>query len=234
MTAAMHSFSNLYPCPLVNGSYTRHWCCGEKEGTAEAAAGCCYGQLFTIEFGHVITRDLNPSTLASSSPYIGSSPSSGVVESADAKRSTPSSLSSHIATYPSSVASPTLPSLSESAVTVTTISAGLSSGPSQPSRKHVALETGIGVPVAALLLLGLFLLFLRERRRRLHAQRIADDAYAAAEAREREREMKRAKAVTTARDYELCNDWLPQELEYVPHSPKEIDSRDVHEMNQTN
>ena len=234
MTAAIHSFSNLYPCPVVNGSYTKYWCCGEKESSAEAAGGCCYGQLFELQFGHVILGDLNPSTLASSSSYIASSPSSGVVKSADAKRSTPSSSSSHVATYPSSVASPTLPSLSEPAVTATIIPAGLSSGPAQPSRKNIALGPGIGVPVAALLFLGLFLLFLRERRRRLHAQRMADNTYAAAEAREREREMKRAKAVTTARDYELRNNWLPQELEYVPHSPKEIDSRDVYEMNHTN
>ena len=234
MTAAIHSFSNLYPCPVVNGSYTINWCCGEKEGSAESAGGCCGGQLFEQRFGRVILGDLNPSTLASSSSYIASSSSSGVVKPADAKRSTPSSLSSHIATYLSSVASPTLPSLSEPAVTAAIIPAGLSSGPAQPSRKNIALGTGIGVPVAALLFLGLFLLFLRERRRRLHAQRMTDDVYAAAEARERQREMKRAKAVTTARDYELRNNWLPQELEYMPRSPKEIDSRNVHEMSQTN
>ena len=236
MTAAVHSFSNLYPCPLVNGSYTKYWCCGEKEGSAEAVGGCCNGQLFEIQFGHVILRDLCPSTLASSSSYTASSPSSGAVRTADGNPSTPSSSSSYIVTYSSSVASPTLPRLSEPAVTATIIPTGLSSGPAQPPQKNIALGTGIGVPVAALLLLGMVLLFLRERGRRLHAQKIANDACSAAEARERERkkerEMDRAKGITT-RDYELRDRWVPQELEYVPHAPKEIDSRDIHEMNGT-
>ena len=44
-------------------------------------------------------------------------------------------------------------------------------------------------------------------------------------------EMEREKGSTTARSYELRDHQLPQELEYAPHGPKEIDSREVHEAN---
>lgn len=78
--------------------------------------------------------------------------------------------------------------------------------------------------MAVLSLFGLTFLFLRERGRRIHAQKVANDAYSAAEARETE------KASTTARDYELEDRRLPQELGYVPHSPNEIDSGQLHEV----
>lgn len=78
--------------------------------------------------------------------------------------------------------------------------------------------------MAVLSLFSLTFLFLRERGRRIHAQKVADDAYSAAEMRMTE------KASNTARGYELEDHRLPQELGYVPHSPKEIDSRQLHEV----
>lgn len=78
--------------------------------------------------------------------------------------------------------------------------------------------------MAVLSLFGLIFLFLRERGRRIHAQKVADDAYSAAKAKETE------KASTTTRDYELEDRRLPQELGYVPNSPEEIDSRQLHEV----
>lgn len=89
----------------------------------------------------------------------------------------------------------------------------------------MAVGIGVGVPVGVLLLFGLVLLFLRERRRRVHAQKLTDDAYTTAEERERERASK------AARQYELHAHALPQELEYVQHGPKEILSREVYEAN---
>ena len=47
---AINIFSNIYPCPLNNGSYASSWCCGAEEGY-EAKAGCCKGELFTPDFG---------------------------------------------------------------------------------------------------------------------------------------------------------------------------------------
>lgn len=78
--------------------------------------------------------------------------------------------------------------------------------------------------MAVLSLFGLTFLFLRERGRRIHAQKVADDAHSVAKEREME------KASIAARDYELEDRRLPQELGYVPHSPEEIDSRQLHEV----
>ena len=89
----------------------------------------------------------------------------------------------------------------------------------------MAVGAGVGVPVGALSLFGLAFLFLRERRRRVHAQKMTNDAYTAAHERERER------GNTTARDYVLRNHTLPQELESRQRGPNEIDSQEVHEAN---
>lgn len=211
MTAAVNSFSNLYACPPNNGSRSKHWCCGASEvGPNVVEAGCCDTTLFAPDFGVfanaetvVNTTDPNPSTLA-----------------------TPSS---HTVTSPSSVASPMSPSLPEPAVTTTLTSTPTptpvepSSGPAQPSQKSVAVGTGVGVPVGVLSLCGLVILFLRERRRRIHAQKTRDDAYTTAE--ERERKSK------TTKPYELHNYASAQELENEHHGPQEISSREVYEAN---
>ena len=89
----------------------------------------------------------------------------------------------------------------------------------------MAIGTGIGVPVAMLLLFGLVLLFMRERKQRIHAQKMADDANTAAKMKEAERRS------TPARDCTLCQYHLAQELDGVPHGPKEIDSQAVYEVN---
>lgn len=96
--------------------------------------------------------------------------------------------------------------------------------------------------MGALLLFGLVYLFLRERRRRVHAQKMTDDAYTTAEGtervrdremdreRDRERYRERGSRDTTASDYEMPGYPLPQELEYVGHGPEEICSQEVHEI----
>ena len=74
-----------------------------------------------------------------------------------------------------------------------------------------------------MLLFGLVFLFLRERRRRVHALKMADDAYNAAEERARKRERKTAIALDCdSRDHQL-----PQQLEHVQQGPKEVYSREV-------
>ncbi len=77
--------------------------------------------------------------------------------------------------------------------------------------------------MGVLSLFSLVLLFLRERRRRIHAQKMTDDAHATAE--ERERQSK------TIKPYELHDYASPQELENVHHGPQEISSREVYEAN---
>ena len=211
MIAAVNSFSNLYPCPMNNGSHTTNWCCGPQEdGPESIEAGCCESLLFRPNFGDFANAE-------------------AVANTTDPETSTQAASSSYIATSPSSVASSTSPSLSEPAVTTTptftlpATPAELPSSPPQPSHKSVAVGIGVGVPVAVLVLFGLVLLFLRERRRRVHAQKLTDDAYTTAEERER--------ASKAARQYELHAHALPQELEYVQHVAKEILSREVYEAN---
>ncbi|KAL9072919.1 MAG: hypothetical protein Q9161_003290 [Pseudevernia consocians] len=209
--SAVNSFSNLYLCPMNNGSHTTNWCCGPQEdGPESIEAGCCESLLFRPTFGDFANAE-------------------AVANTTDPETSTQAASSSYIATSPSSVASSTSPSLSEPAVTTTptftlpATPAELPSSPPQPSHKSVAVGVGVGVPVAVLVLFGLVLLFLRERRRRVHAQKLTDDAYTTAEERER--------ASKAARQYELHAHALPQELEYVQQVAKEILSREVYEAN---
>ena len=136
-----------------------------------------------------------------------------------------STSSSNIATYQNFVASLTSPSLSNPTSTLTLTPFEFSSYPAEQSiQKPLAVRTGVGVPVAVLLLFALFFLFLSERERRIHAQKMADDA-------QRQWERGRKKASKTARDYELLDHPLPKELEYVPHCLKKRDSRAVYEAN---
>lgn len=251
LKAATDSFSNLYPCPVINGSHSNNWCCGAREGSEEQKAGCCNGALFASDLGtfakaeaEANNTDSEASTLAASSSHTATFLSS--VANTDSEASTlAASSSSHIATFLSSVATPTSTSHSEPAVTPKPTPIEPSSGPAQLSRKSVAVGTGVGVSVGALLLFGLVYLFLRERRRRVHAQKMTDDAYTTAEGtergrdremdreRDRERYRERGSRDTTASDYEMPGYPLPQELEYVEHGPEEICSQEVHEIHGT-
>ncbi|CAD6569713.1 MAG: hypothetical protein ASARMPRED_003115 [Alectoria sarmentosa] len=94
-----------------------------------------------------------------------------------------------------------------------------SSKPAPASKSSAAIGTGIGVPVGVLLLSGLVLLFLRERRRRVHAQKMANSAYRVARARE----------TNGVRNHELYAPSLPQELEHVQKRPEELSSWEPHE-----
>ena len=212
-TAAIHSFSNVLPCPVNNGSYAGpSWCCGAQEGTEEARAGCCQTTLFTPDFGVFANAE-------------------AVANTTDPKPSTLATSSSHTATSPSFVSSPTSSISSEpafistSTFTPTQATVGPSSVPAHTSQKSVAVGAGVGVPVGALSLFGLVFLFLRERRRRIHAQKTTDNVYTAAQERAREREG------TTAGGYSSRNHILLQELESRQRGPNEIDSREVHEAN---
>ena len=209
MTATMHSFSNLYPCPLYNGTYTTFWCCGAQGGTQAAKAGCC-GTAFQLDFGSVVIPDTEAKTINTIS-------------------STLASPSSHIASAPSSAASSTSLGLSKSKITPTPTPVEISPGPAQQSQKSLAVGVGVGIPAAALLFFSLVFLFLRERRRRVHAQKMTDDASTAPVGEDRERKGENGR--TTARDYELQNYQLPQELEFMQQGPEEIYSQEIHEAN---
>ena len=224
----MNSFSNLYPCPWNNGSYTINWCCGARESAEEGEPGCCDDPLFTQGagvIGRVIVTLASSSSSAPSSSPASLTPRSEAGKTADRNTSTLKFSASHLATSSSSVPFSTSPTLSESTISPTPTPLKSSSHPAQPFHKGLAIGTGIGVPVAVLLLFGQSFLLLRERRQRIRAQKIADHAETAAKMKEAERRS------TPATDCALCHHHLPQEIDGVPHGPKEIDSQAVYEAN---
>ena len=187
---------------MVNGQATRTWCCGTASDGYGAGVGCCNGStVFEPDFGTgplllalANTTNPNPSTLATSSPPFTTSPDS-VVSSISLIASEPASTPTKTPVEPSS-------------------------NPSQPSRNSVALGAGIGVSIGALLLFGLIFLFVRERRRRVHAQKMTDPAFRVTQGKE----------TNGVRNYEMNGTSLPQELERVEDRP-EILSHEVYEAN---
>ena len=123
-------------------------------------------------------------------------------------------------TSPSSVVSTTPLIASEPASAPTKTPVEPSSDPSQSSQNEIGLPIGFGVSVGALLLLGLVYLFLRERRRRAHAQKMTDRASRA----------EQGKGINGVQSYEMNGTSLPQELEHVEHR-LEILSQEVYEAN---
>ena len=213
-TAAIHIFSNFYPCPLNNGSFASYWCCGHR-----ASDGCCNGPLFTQAFGRVIA------TNAISSSSTLSSPSSTAVKTVDPSTSPPTYSSLHITESSSFTVSAALSTCSVPAPVTTPVDP--SPCPVQSSDKSVVVGTAVGIPLAVHFLFGSAFLFLRERRRRIHAEKMCDDAHAAAQ--EKEKEMERE--IMMAKSYRLRNQDFPQEMEHVPRGPKEIDSQELYEAN---
>ena len=199
MTANIDNYGNLYACPTANGSAARKWCCGTASNWYGTGVGCCNGStVFEPDFGAgplllalANATNPNPSTLATSS--------------------------SLFTTLPSSVISSIALIASEPAPTPTKTPVEPSSNPSQPSRSGVALGTGIGVPVGALLLCGLVLLFVRERRLRIRAQKMTH-AFRAAQSIE----------TNGVQSHGISGP--SQELEHVERRP-EILSQEVYEAN---
>ena len=183
------------------------YCCGAQEGSQQAQAGCCKGPLIMPEFGGYAVPEQamlgtasNSKNTSSSSILTASSSSSFLASSTIlATQSTVSNATRATAAEPSSNLAP---SSKNSAATETGVGMGVeqTSKPAQPPDKGIPI--GIGVGVGAPLLSGLVLLFLRERNRRIRAQKMADDAYRAAQEREK----------TGVRGYELYGHSLPQEL----------------------
>ena len=195
MIANIDSFSDLYPCPTINGTATITWCC---EG---ASVGCCNGSTVW-------------------EPDLGEGPL--VIALANATNSNPSTLppsSPQFATSPSPVASSISLIASEPAPTPTNTPAEPSSNPPQPSRRNVALGTGLGVSVGASLFIGLVILFVRERRLRICAQKMTDPFRAA-----------QGLETDDVQSYEMHGPSFVQELDHVEHRP-EILSQEVYEAN---
>ena len=201
MTANIDNYGNLYPCSTANGSSARKWCCGTASNDHGTGVGCCSGStVFEPDFG------AGPLLLA-------------LENATNPNPSTPATSSSLFTTSPRSVTSSLSLVAPEPAPTPTKTQVEPSSNPSQPSRSGVALGTGIGVPVGALLLCGLVLLFVRERRLRIRAHKMTH-ALRAAQSIE----------TTGVQSHGISGPSLPQELDHVEHRP-EILSQEVYEAN---
>lgn len=205
---------------MNNGSAATSYCCGAPEGTQQAKDGCCNGPLFTPEFGFAIAEigvlqtECNTTNTSSSSAFTASSSSNSAAPARSlATQSTTSNVALASTADPSShSASPS----KENAAIGTGVGVALepSSKPVAPSEKGVAIGAGVGVPVGVLLLSGLVLLFLRERRHRVQAQKMAKEAHRIVEER----------VTNGVRGYELYGHSLPQELEHGQMGPEELSS----------
>lgn len=220
LTAATNSFSNVYSCPVKNGSFALSWCCGATEGSQQARDGCCNGPLFTPDFGFAIAEigvletECNTTDTSSSSELTASSSSNSAAPSRSLATQW---TSSNVALASTADRSPNpTPSSKETAAIATGVGLAVepSSKPVAPSEKGVAIGAGVGVPVGVLLLSGLVLLFLRERRQRVQAQKVANDAHTIAAER----------GTTGVQGYELYGQSLPQELPHAQVGPEELSS----------
>ena len=144
---ALNSFSNIYPCPIVNGSFPNNalWCCGASEGTDAAKAGCCYTSTFSpfIPGFAFLPADKETNALSSAAPSVVISSSYVVVTS--------------------SVTTPTIS-------TVLPISTPTPHRVSATSEKTLAVGAGVGAPLGALLLSGLCIFLIQKHRRRVFAK----------------------------------------------------------------
>ena len=71
----MHTYSHLYPCPDINGTFTNTWCCDAHEEGDPSATGCCDNRIHVVDFGNVLgAAGLLQSPQTSSSTKTSSAP----------------------------------------------------------------------------------------------------------------------------------------------------------------
>ncbi|KAF6238080.1 hypothetical protein HO173_003714 [Letharia columbiana] len=201
---AIDIFCNIIPCPLVNGSFTKKFCCSEQSGT-----GCCDTAIVDLDEYRIIP---GPDRL-----YGGN---------------TVSTVSLSQFTKTSSIAtawtSKKLPPISPSIVASTTSASVLSAVAkpltqhSPPTKKLTDLSVAIGVPLGVFAISGLIALLIHERRLRIKAQKTVVDTLAAYE--------KCRAAKPRAAVYEVQGHPRPQELEHTQSQPGELYDGEIHEL----
>ena len=160
----------------------------------------------------VLETECNTTDTSSSSALTASYFSNSVAPSGSlATQSTTSNVALASATDPSP--HPAAPSKENAAIgTGVGVALQPSSKPAAPTEKGVAIGAGVAVPMGVLLLSGLVLLFLRERRHRVAAQKMANDAHRIAKER----------GTNGVRGHELYGYPLPQELDHAQKGPEEL------------
>ncbi|KAL8689214.1 MAG: hypothetical protein Q9218_005066 [Villophora microphyllina] len=196
---ALDSFSNLYPCPDVEGTYTTNWCCGATEGTPESETGCCNTPTFNFDEiggrGIFFSPDINKAAALTS------------ITTTKASTSTLTFISS--TRIPTQLPTPTpTPKHSGS------------------SNHDVVIGVGVGAPIAALAFAALAVLLIREHRRRQHAERTTSDLI---KSREQAKRLPKSNRPVMGSSYELNDRRWTQELNAAPPDPMELQSRQIHE-----
>lgn len=153
-SVATNSFSNMYPCPVQPGSYTKYWCCGLTEGLiAERHGECCKDGNFTFEAtggtGPFFSRDYNKTE-----PVSSSTPTTTLTLATTGSTSTFTLATADSATSPPAA---------KAATNRTS------------DKRDMTIGVAIAVPIAVITLSLLGVVLVREHRGRKHAEKMAND-----------------------------------------------------------
>ncbi len=154
--AATHIFSNIIPCPDVSGVFTTSFCCSDVPGSSAANQSCCE-QKFKMPSG--FGNPFMPSTNTGQQvqPDSNSTSSSAHAES-------------------SSTASSSSVTPSSSTITGTPGTSPSTAAHAQPANHAMQIGVVTGVPLGLLLLSALGILLIRERRGRIKAEKLMQNA----------------------------------------------------------
>ena len=159
--ASLDSFSNIFPCPVNNGSFAKAFCCGAREGSKDSKAGCCDSSFIFVDEGGT-GRFFNPAQfLPASSAQSSSSPASKT--SSSAASSTVTSQAHRSAT----AVPPTSSTIPEAAATTTPAAAR---NKIDSANRTAAIAAGVSVPIAVIAIASLGFLLFRERNLRRLAE----------------------------------------------------------------
>ena len=158
--AAENSFSNILPCPVLNGTFTHTFCFSAEAGSKASKEGCCDG----IKFGGGGFGNFQ-----TGAGILGSSQTSP-------SKTTTGSPTVSVTSRPSGSSTSPQPSASQQTIFSTillTSRPSISSTPPQPSAsqhpsstKTITIGAGVGVPLGVLLVAGFSYLWYRERMTR--------------------------------------------------------------------
>ena len=206
----MNVFSNIIPCPLVNGSFTYNFCCSEKPGSVAAAAGCC-DRAFDLRAYPVLAGSSRDEANVTSTI----SPSQSTTLSKTASDSTAVGSVHMLSSVPASSTSASSTSASNPPAEAT-----LSTQQSKPLRRNVEIGVAIGVSLGVSLILGLIVFLIHEHRLRIKAQKEVIDTLAT--------EMSPA-AMTSTESRAVRDQLRLQELAHVQPQPGELYDGQIHE-----
>ena len=171
--AAKDIFCNVFPCPRINGSFTRSFCCSEHSGGPGALAGCCDSTVI-IDMGqgpgHAGAGAFSMASRSRSAKLSSITTALTLSETYSISSSTPASalIRAHNGTSASTISVSSLP------VTATFVTQQ-----SPPLKKDIEVGAAIGVTFGVFLLSSLMIFLVRGHRLRVKAQKEVIDIIAA-------------------------------------------------------